>query len=125
MLANLFNAPQRSQLNNGFNGYKMEIEKYAIKAMEALIRYGKMPMSNTKGVADTAWGVAKRMKELEQQVKSVDLADVVCWVDMTEETPNLGDLILVRFPPEQRTRPVIIEFDELFEWIDGTQYIRL
>lgn len=61
----------------------------------------------------------------KQQVKSVDLADVVCWADMTEETPNLGDLILVRFPPEQRTRPVIIEFDELFEWIDGTQYIRL
>lgn len=55
----------------------MEIEEYAIKAMEALIRYGKMPMHNTKRVADTAWEVAKRMKELEQQVKSVDLADVV------------------------------------------------
>lgn len=53
----------------------MEIEDYAIKAMEALIRYGKMPMSNTKGVADTAWDVAKRMKELEQQVKFVDLAE--------------------------------------------------
>jgi len=48
----------------------MEIEEYAIKAMEALIRYGKMPMHNTKMVADTAWEIAKRMKELEQQVKS-------------------------------------------------------
>lgn len=70
----------------------------------------------------------RKVKDLiteEQQFKSVDLADVVCWADMTEETPNLGDLILVRFPPEQRTRPIIIEFDELFEWIDGTQYIRL
>lgn len=57
--------------------------------------------------------------------EALPIADVVCWADMTEETPNLGDLILVRFPPEQRTRPIIIEFDELFEWIDGTQYIRL
>lgn len=82
----------------------MKIEEYAIKAMEALIRYGKMPMSDTKRVADTAWEVAKRMKELEQQVNSVDLDDVVGrseqltafneWLDDNHHSFKIPDMIL-------------------------------
>lgn len=55
----------------------MKTENYAIKAMEALIRYGKMPISNTEGVADIAWKIAKRMKENEQPFKNCFIDDVV------------------------------------------------
>jgi len=43
----------------------MKTEDYAVRAMESLIRYGKMPMNDSAGVANTAWKIAKRMKQLE------------------------------------------------------------
>lgn len=47
---------------------------------------------------------------------------VIHWAFFPEQTPNYGDEILLVYPPEQMTKPIITIYDRNTEWIDGCKY---
>lgn len=47
---------------------------------------------------------------------------VIHWAFFPEQTPNYGDEILLVYPPEQMTNPIVTIYDRNTEWIDGCKY---
>jgi hypothetical protein len=61
------------------------------------------------------------MSDLQQNPQS-NIAGVINWADFNEKKPNYGDLIILRFPPEAMTQPIITIFDRDTQWLDGDVY---
>jgi hypothetical protein len=54
--------------------------------------------------------------------QELNIAGVINWADFNEKKPNYGDLIVLRFPPEAMTQPIITTFDRDTQWLDGDVY---
>lgn len=53
---------------------------------------------------------------------ALPLHGVIHWAFFPEQTPNFGDEILLVYPPEQITKPIVTIYDRNTEWIDGCKY---
>jgi hypothetical protein len=58
----------------------------------------------------------------EPQNQQLNIAGVINWADFNDKKPNYGDLIILRFPPEAMTNPIITLYDRDTQWLDGDVY---
>ncbi len=57
----------------------------------------------------------------EANENTLPIADVINWV-FFPEIPNIGDEIVLVYPPEQMMEPMIVIYDRDVEWIDGCKW---
>lgn len=70
------------------------------------------------------WNVWKECegKKIDAGESNCTLYGVIHWAFFPEQTPNFGDQIILAYPPEQMTEPIITIYDRNTEWIDGCKY---
>jgi len=79
------------------------------------------------GIEAMAFAVAyhkalQKANEAETGESNCTIFGVIHWAFLPEQTPSYGDEILLVYPPEQMTKPIVTIYDRNTEWIDGCKY---